>query len=324
MKLFRWIGLLLAALLQMGGAGAAESMPAVAVVAPLASRAPLVAVTRAGSRLVALGDEGVVISSADGRTWKQARQVPYDGLLNAACFTDAQHGWAVGYGGVILSSADGGETWQLRQRMGQGAVLLSVACVDKTRVIVVGAYGKALQTRDGGDTWTALQIGQGADADLHLNAILLTRKGSLMVAAEGGAVFRSVDDGKHWARVKTPATGSLWGALVLHDGRLLMYGMSGRIVLSQDDGESWQSLDGGTREALTGATQLDDGRVVLVGNGGVVTVSAPTSLDFTVQVRPDRQALAAVAASSAGDLVVFGAQGASTQQIGSGRAAISR
>ena len=70
--------------------------------------------TRAGDRLVAVGQRGhVVVSSDGGATWKQA-QVPVSSDLVAVYFVDAKQGWAVGHDGVILHTADGGEYWELQ------------------------------------------------------------------------------------------------------------------------------------------------------------------------------------------------------------------
>ncbi|HET6802643.1 MAG TPA: glycosyl hydrolase, partial [Casimicrobiaceae bacterium] len=76
------------------------------------TRAPLIGVARAGPRLVAVGDYGVVVLSDDaGTTWRQARAVATRDLLTAVTFVDANRGFAVGHGGTILRTDDGGESW---------------------------------------------------------------------------------------------------------------------------------------------------------------------------------------------------------------------
>lgn len=291
-----------------------DPVPVPSMRVPLASKAPLVAAVRAGQGIVAVGDYGVVVTASNGSTWQQSLQVPVDTLLTAACFADEKRGWAVGHGGVILSTQDGGARWQLRHRVDRTPVLLSVACLGDEQVLVVGAYGTALRTKDG-RTWTQLHVGRDRDADLHLNAVVAGNPGTLVVAAEGGAAFRSSDDGETWTRVPTNASGSLWGALRLRDSSVMLYGMSGRIIVSRDDGQTWTPVASDTGEALTGATQLGDGRIVLVGNGGVVTTSTAAPLSFKAEVRPDRQALSAVAEGGASKLFVFGAAGVAEHGI---------
>ncbi len=62
----------------------------------------LIAVARAGARLVAVGEHGVIVYSDDnGQRWRQA-QVPVDLTLTSIAFADANHGWAAGHYGVIF------------------------------------------------------------------------------------------------------------------------------------------------------------------------------------------------------------------------------
>ena len=315
------IGSLLAWLLVLTTAGhtGARAADGVATHAalrvPLAIKAPLVGVAQAGQRMVTIGDYGVILHSADGRVWQQAKHVPVDTLLTATCFFDADTGWAVGHGGAILRTTDGGRTWLLRHRVDKAPALLSVGCLGAHDVIAVGAYGSALLTHDDGKSWQTLRIGHGRDAQLHLNAIVAGRPGTAIAAAESGAAFRSTDRGETWARSTTGVAGSLWNGLRLRDGGVLLFGMSGRILVSHDDGQTWQPVQSGTHEALTGGTQLDDGQIVIVGNGGVVTVSPAAALAFVATVRPDRQNLAAVADAKNGTVLVFGRFGLDRQPI---------
>lgn len=79
------------------------------------------AVVLAGTRLVAVGERGVVLLSDDnGRSWRQAGSVPVSVALTDVHFVSATHGWAVGHSGVVLHSDDGGETW-MRQLDGNQA-----------------------------------------------------------------------------------------------------------------------------------------------------------------------------------------------------------
>jgi photosystem II stability/assembly factor-like uncharacterized protein len=85
----------------------------------LAARGLLTGLTRAGKRLVAVGQRGHVLLSDDaGKTWQQA-DVPVSADLVAVCFPNAETGWAVGHDGVVLKSTDAGRTWT-RQLDGRG------------------------------------------------------------------------------------------------------------------------------------------------------------------------------------------------------------
>ncbi|GLZ86543.1 hypothetical protein Pres01_25940 [Metapseudomonas resinovorans] len=308
--------LLLAALiLASGGSPHAEegAEPAMPLAAP--QHAPLVAVTLAGERLAAVGGHGVVVLSDDGQAWRQAKSVPVDGLLTAVSFADAQHGWAVGHGGVLLLSEDGGETWTRQADLEGLPVLLSVWFENPWHGFVTGAYGYAAQTRDGGNSWQRLRVGAEGD-DYHLNQVFPGPNGSLFIVAEMGNAFRSRDGGSSWETLDTGASGSLWTGLGLRDGRVLLAGMSGRVLLSDDQGDSWRELDSGSHEAITSLAQLPDGRVALVGNGGLVGLSDPGVGRFTATIREDRLNLAALAPQAGGDLLLFGPSGVLLQENG--------
>src|SRR5438445_3138452 len=76
-------------------------------------RAVYLAATRAGERIVAVGERGLIAVSDDGGGhWRQV-SVPVSATLTGVQFVSAKVGWAVGHYGVVLGTRDGGETWAL-------------------------------------------------------------------------------------------------------------------------------------------------------------------------------------------------------------------
>ncbi|WP_220476874.1 WD40/YVTN/BNR-like repeat-containing protein [Massilia cavernae] len=124
--------ILLAAL--SGAACAAASFPALdrpAVQVKAPERQVLLAAAQAGTRVVAVGERGLVVLSDDaGASWRQARAVPVSTTLTAVSFRSAQLGWAVGHGGVVLHTRDGGDTWT---RQADGASLARARCRPQNR-----------------------------------------------------------------------------------------------------------------------------------------------------------------------------------------------
>lgn len=89
------------------------------------TRVAVQAMARAGDRLVAVGERGVVLLSDDeGRHWRQA-SVPVSVTLTSLAFVDDKIGWAVGHGGVVLHSIDAGATWS-KQIDGAGLAKIAV------------------------------------------------------------------------------------------------------------------------------------------------------------------------------------------------------
>ena len=277
---------------------AADAVGPAARQVPLATEALLLALVRAGSRLVAVGEHGVVLLSDDeGGVWRQAAAVPTRTTLTAVTFIDANLGWAVGHGGQILHTADGGEHWQVQTGTIEGEnSLFAVWFGDEKTGLAVGSYGYALRTEDGGANWAPVTLGDGEDSERHLNHILAARDGRLLVAAELGGVFLSDDTGKTWRLVQTPYEGSLWSGFTRADGSVVVLGMAGHALLSEDRGEQWRELETGMTQSLTGGLELPDGRLVLAGLGGALGVSSPR-LQFKASVREDRLPATAVVLS---------------------------
>lgn len=304
------VGLCLAASAAVFAAAPADAakVPVPAMKARLAAKVPVTGIARAGNALVAVGDYGTVARSTDeGKTWQQA-EVPVSALLTAVHFVDEARGWAVGHGGVILATNDGGANWQLRATLADKPVLLSVHFTDAQRGYAVGAYGAAFVTSDGGRNWAPMAVGSGHDADLHLNHIFSTRSGALFLAAETGIAFRSTDRGVHWIKVATGVSGSLWSGLERGDGEVVLLGMSGKVIASRDGGNSWQARETGTEQSLTSGLALANGGLIVVGAGGVVLRSSGGG-PLQLEIRPDRQNLAAVMAAPTGAVVVAGQLG---------------
>jgi len=118
MRKIGMVAVLAAALVAPGAVAAGEGTPATGAAAGAGPFGPttmqrllLADATRAGNRIVAVGDRGyIVLTDDNGATWRRAR-APATALLTAVTFLDTKSGWAVGHDSVILATADGGETW---------------------------------------------------------------------------------------------------------------------------------------------------------------------------------------------------------------------
>ena len=254
---------------------AAESSEA----APLAAKSLLLAVTRAGEKLVAVGDRGHVLISADqGRTWTQSL-TPTRALLTGVSFADAHHGWTVGHDGVIMATNDAGLTWT-RQDSGKDleTVYLDVYFHDPNHGFAIGAYGKFVVTADGGKNWTAAKP---AEDEVHYNRITEGPGGYLYLAGEGGLMLVSRDGGKAWIKAELPYHGSLFGTLPLSNGRVVAYGLRGHILRSEDHGTDWVEENSAVQVLIMGGTRLTAGPVVLAGQGGNFFVSRDDGRTFT-------------------------------------------
>ncbi len=249
-----------------------------AEIAPLAARSLLLDLARAGSRLVAVGEHGHILLSADeGRTWQQS-PVPSRALLTAVSFPDSTHGWAVGHDGVILSTGDGGLTWSRRDHGDDlAAIYLDVLFFDASHGIVAGAYGKYLSTHDGGRTW---QASRPVEDEVHFNRLTRASDGTVYLAGEGGLFLRSSDQGVHWMREEVPYPGSLFGIVPLGPGAVAVSGLRGHIFVTAEAGANWERREVEPKVLLMGGITAPDGRLVFAGTGGNFFLSADAGRTF--------------------------------------------
>lgn len=276
--------------------GAALERPA--VMSALASRSVLQSAARAGDRLVAVGERGIVLLSDDsGKTWRQVA-VPVSVGLTAVRFADRQHGWIVGHGGVVLASSDGGQTWTKQLDGRQAAQLLlkdaqaagdARAQADAERMVadgadkpfldahffdaqhglVVGAYNLAFETHDGGSTWQPFSRRLDNPKALHLYAVR-ARGNELLVAGEQGLVLRSNDQGKSFQRLQLPYKGSFFTAELPGQNEMVLAGLRGNVWKSSDDGATWVQLAMPVPVSVTASAQDGQGRVWLGNQAGMV------------------------------------------------------
>jgi len=279
---------------------------------PSATHAMLLGAARAGDRIVAVGDHGVVLLSDDnGRQFRQAQQVPTRALLTAVHFVDARNGWAVGHHGVVLHTADGGETWALqRSDTGVDQPLFSVLFRDKQHGFAVGLWSLLLVTEDGGHTWRKQDVPAppgGDKSDRNFFRLFAGADGTLLIAAEQGLVLRSTDQGAHWSYQQTGYKGSFWSGASLRDGTLMVAGMRGTVYRSADGGVTWSKVESGTASSVTDLVSTASG-VAGVGQDGA-TIQGGADGHLHAHTRADRAELTAVVQAADGRLVSFSSHG---------------
>lgn len=283
------------------------------------TRSSLTAVTAYGSKLWAVGHDGVILHSGDsGLTWTRQRNAPLD-----------------------PESTD----------LHNGVPLLDVLALSETDVIAVGAYALMLRTSDGGASWNPVAIGGGdvaaeetydegdaatddagddadgsggawtfdeseleldAETDPHLNAIVRTGDGSLFMVAERGSAFRSTDVGQTWRRLQLPYDGSMFGAIAYGERHVLAFGLRGNVFETYDLGDTWKKIDTGVNLSIMGGTGWGTGGAALVGANGVVLTRSDAGANLLAHEHPDGAVLSAVLATTpGGELIVAGENGVS-------------
>jgi len=296
---------------QEGGASPLPITAAHAWVNPTYSM--LLDAARAGSRIVAVGEHGIIVLSDDaGKTFRQASAVPASATLSAVYFSDAEHGWAVGQWGVILASIDGGEHWTLqRSDTSIDQPLFSVYFKDAQHGWAVGLWSLMLATQDGGRSWSPVTLPAppgGGKADRNLYKIFANHEGHVFVVAEQGTVLRSRDQGASWEYRSTGNKGSLWAGTVAADDTLLVGGLLGHLYLSHDDGDTWTAIDSGSSGSITDLVSSAK-QIIGVGLDGFVIRDEDGAGHFKAVQRHGREPLTSVLVSGSGVPLLFSESG---------------
>jgi photosystem II stability/assembly factor-like uncharacterized protein len=293
-------------------AALADVLERPAAPARLSSKPSMLRITRAGDRLVAVGERGIVLlSDDDGKQWRQA-QVPVSVSLTGVQFVDAQLGWAIGHAAVVLHTRDGGQTWT-RQFDGRNLPdgpanpLLDLHFSDAEHGWAVGAYGIALRTADGGRTWVSRSAALPNPKGLHLYA--LTRQaGAWFIAGEQGLFIATNESGDAAQALATPYRGSFFTLTSLPDvsGAGLLFGGLRGTLLARSAAGVFRTLDSGTAQAIVSVAALPQQRLALVDQSGRVLVGSVGEGTFVAEPADAERRWVSVAAARDGALVGAG------------------
>lgn len=274
--------------------------------APPAARGLLLDAARAGNAVIAVGERGTILRSADsGHSWENIPS-PTGVTLTAIAFAGEERGWAVGHDGVILHTRDGGLSWS--QQYSDNAIsFLDIAATDIRHATAVGAFGAYFTTDDGGATWKQQRL---LEEDLHLNRISLDPDGTAFVAGERGTLLHRLHGDDAFAPIPTNYDGSFFGVLPLAGKALLAYGLRGHIYRSGSEAISWQAIPSPSPALLTTAIQLKSGVIVLAGQARNFFVSTDDGLTFHLWTAPLTTSVAELLEAPDGTLLAFGEGGA--------------
>jgi photosystem II stability/assembly factor-like uncharacterized protein len=249
--------------------------------APLLPRARdslLLDITRAGSRLVVVGDRGHVLYSDDeGQQWTQAR-VPGRQMLTSVFFIDERTGWAAGHDGVIMQSIDGGANWAIQRNGLKHQVLLN-----EDSLAATSRHLQELRSRQQANPELDLSLEiEDAEFDLEdaqslqqqpvfappLMDIWFADPNRGWAVGAYGTLLATTDGGHNWhsqkRRLKNPDELHHNAVTGTRDGRILIAGESGGMFRSNNYGADWESLASPHYGSWFGALYLPQLERVLV------------------------------------------------------------
>lgn len=320
----------------MHAAPAASNFPVLTTPSVKSVRAlnsAVLSVARAGDRLVAVGERGIVqVSDDNGRSWRQTAS-PVSVTLTAVQFVGDKLGWATGHFGIVLHTTDGGETW-IKQLDGKRAAQLALQDA-KARVsageegaeralkeaqylvsdgpdkpfldllflnehtgYVIGAYNLILRTEDGGRTWVSWQSKVENPTGMHLYAMHSVGD-QIYIAGEQGVLLKGSWSEGDFKAVSTPYFGSYFGVIADSPSDVVIYGLRGNAYRSTDRGGNWSRVDLGAEVSISDGLLLQDGRVAMVNQTGQLFIADPGSEQF--ELKPLLRSLPATSIAEGAD-----------------------
>lgn len=122
----------------------------------------------------------------------------------------------------------------------------------------------------------------------HLRTVIHVDGATLLTAGFGGAIARSTDGGRSWARVPSGTRARLYGGTVSPSPHRTVWlvGENGTVLSSRDDGATFQRDSTPTDERLLAVTVTPSRRVVAVGDGGIV-LSRDRSASWRIARAPE-------------------------------------
>lgn len=225
---------------------------------------------RNGSRFVAVGAGGTIITSTTGATgtWTaQTSGVSAD--LYGATVTDTGAVYAVGANGTLLYSS-AGISWVTRNS-GVTSALLAIAHdarMSNIHYVAVGTDG-VIRTSPDGITWT----GRTSGTTGNIRSVSCDGERWCVVGDDG--YLRTSTDGVTWTARTSRTTSGLFAVI---DNRIAV-GSSGRIITSSDGGLTWIVRSSGTTAQLRGLSRTENS-CLAVGASAVILTSQD-GIDWT-------------------------------------------
>jgi photosystem II stability/assembly factor-like uncharacterized protein len=211
------------------------------------------------SQFVVTGEEGAILTSSDGHSWNLP-PTPSGQDLHGIAWSGSRF-VVVGVKGTILTSPDG-RSWTT-QPSGLPNALDDVTWC-RSQFVAVG-WPNLILTSPDGINWTS----QTPDPTQNLSGVACSGSQSVVVGRDGKILTSS--DGLHWT-LQTSNTSQDLTAVTWFGSQFVAVGISGTLLTSPN-GIAWTPQNTGTQQNLRGISQSDS-RFVAVGDNGTILTSS--------------------------------------------------
>lgn len=298
-----------------------------ALIMPLASQSLLLDVAAAGDRLVAVGERGHILHSADqGRSWVQSR-VPTSVMLTRLYFANDKLGWAVGHDGNVLVTEDGGLTWELQRDGLSDQVQINE---DRNSRAIHNVEELRAQVEQAGDDeleplaeqleeaeYELRMAGEALTAPIHappLMDVWFANEDRGWASGAFGTLLHTTNGGRHWEayghKLDNPEELHLNGVTGDAGGTLYLASEWGYVFRSGSGGEHWELMETGYEGSFFGVlVNPGTGSVFAYGLLGTIYRSTDQGETWEELATTTRASLFGAVSTGEGALVFVGLNG---------------
>ena len=268
-----------------------------------------IAMARSGSGIVAAESGKFLRTTNRGKTWNVVSPFLEDSrIVDVALATDSA-ACAVTENGIILRSSDAGLHWQ-QAYAPVVSQLKRVALSSGGTGYCVGVKGTMLRSTDHGRTWNSIFPGTAANfLDVAIDES--ATQNSVVALGEGGTIFVSADEGRHWQTTETEA--NLTGISVSANSSWIAIGE--KIFRSTDKGKQWTIVNAESPFTMSAVAMSTEGYGVIVGAKGNYSTTTNGGASWKKGVVPFADDLSDVAMAGSATWVMVGASALVVEHI---------
>ncbi len=281
------------------------------------------------NRLIAVGDNGYVIKSADGgRSWRNIPTFQPYFLRSVYPATDSVI-YAVGAWKTVLKSEDQGETWyplyaKVSGPTNASAFFNDVFFFNKDTGFIVGDDAKLISTKDGGRSWkdTIFTIVSSS----RLNSITFVNDTLGFICGGSNSMFRTKNRGATWEKINLDFLGfnrNIVKVRFLDHLNGFAAGGDGIFIKTTDGGNTWTRYNTPTGSGSifndifffntqTGfiAGTYGGGIILKTTDGGITWNVQPNSFEgasscYTIAADPAKKKIVFAGGGSGGDFLGY-------------------